>query len=255
VKLSYVVPVHNEEAILASNVARLVARLVAVPGSEVLLVENGSRDGSWALAEGLAGSPQGVRVRAFREPAAGIGHAYHRGLSELSRDVNPAQHWAVLTAADLPFDFSDLEQALPHLQATSGPRVLIGSKAHPASRLQMNLERRLASLAYRWARRLLLGMRCGDSQGSVFIRADLAALLVPQVGSRDFFYSTELIFLAERAQEQVLEVPVVLAPAQRNSTVRPVRDGLTMGLKLARLSVASRGRRSRPNSRPPSAQS
>ena len=247
-KLSYVVPVHNEEAILASNVARLVERLAAFPGSEVLLVENGSRDGSWALAQGLAGSLRGVPVRAFHEPAAGIGHAYHRGLSELDGKANPAEHWAVLTAADLPFDFSDLEQALPHLQAASGHRVLIGSKAHPASRLQMNLERRLASLAYRWARRLLLGMRCGDSQGSVFIRADLAAQLVPQVDSRDFFYSTELIYLAERAGEQVLEVPVVLAPAQRSSTVRPVRDGLTMGLKLARLSVSTRGRKSRPPS-------
>jgi dolichyl-phosphate beta-glucosyltransferase len=248
-KLSYIVPVHNEEKILESNLARLVDRLADLPGSEVLLVENGSHDGSWALARRLAGSRRGVRVRSLQEPLAGIGHGYHRGLSELDREANRTEHWAVLTAADLPFDFSDLEQALPHLGDTSGPRVLIGSKAHPASRLQMNLERRLASFAYRCARRLLLGMKCRDSQGSVFIRADLASELVPLVCSRDFFYSTELIFLAERAGERVLEVPVVLAPAQRGSTVRPVRDGLTMGLKLVRLAVGS-GRAGRP-SRPP----
>jgi dolichyl-phosphate beta-glucosyltransferase len=240
VKLSYVVPVHNEERILASSVNRLVERLEAFPGSQVLLVENGSRDGSWALAGQLAGGTRGGRVRAFREAQAGIGYAYHRGLSELGcagrqgADAGRAdEHWAVLTAADLPFDFTDLDQALPHLRG--GARLLIGSKAHPDSRLQIGLQRRLASRAYRLARRLVLGMKCGDSQGSVFIRADLAAALVPRIQSRDFFYSTELIFLAERAGERVLEVPVVLAPSLRGSTVRPLRDGLVMGRQLFRL--------------------
>ena len=54
------------------------------------------------------------------------------------------------------------------------------------------------SAVYRANRPTTVGMRVGDSQGSVFMRLDLASELVPKVRSRDFFYLTELCFFAER---------------------------------------------------------
>jgi glycosyltransferase involved in cell wall biosynthesis len=238
----YVLPVHNEEALLARNVERARTYLERFPGSWVLAVENGSRDRSWAVAQELEARAQAsgqTPVAAFREPEAGIGFAYHRGLTEALGRVGPSPSaWAILTGADLPFGFSDLEAALVHLGAPPGPgapRVLMGSKAHPQSRIDNGPTRRLMTAAYRVARRLAVGMQVGDSQGSVFVRLDLAAELAPRIKARGFFYSTELCHVAERAGEVIVELPVAPDAALRPSTVSPVRDGLGMARELVRL--------------------
>jgi hypothetical protein len=210
---------------------------------EALLVENGSSDGSWELCQELEREYQGksgpVVVKALTVPAAGIGHAYDLGLRTML-DLHPssedAERWAVLTAADLPFGFTDVEAAEHSVQDA---RMMIGSKAHPESRIDVDMERALASRAYRLARRTLLGSRVGDSQGSVLVRADLARQIVSQVNARGFFYSTELVYFAERAGERVRELPITLEKSERKSTVKPLKDGLTMLGQLLELRTRS----------------
>lgn len=241
-KILYVLPVHNDAERIGSMVARVTSYLERLPGSEVLLVENGSSDMSWSVAQELAtrsrlaeANEKSVPIHAYREESAGLGYAYARGLAEAVDRFGPSTaHWAVLTASDLPFGFSDLEAALVALER-GGTRILVGSKAHPHSRVATTLKRRTMTYAYRVARRVALGMRVGDSQGSVFVRLDLAAELAPRVSARDFFYSTELCHLAERAGESIFEVPVVLEESVRPSTVRPLRDSVTMARQLLRL--------------------
>lgn len=233
-RLSYVLPVHNEEAILADNVARLRAVLGAHEGSRILLIENGSRDGSAALALRLAATVHPVPVLAYSLPLAGIGHAYDHGMREvLALDGADRDRWLVLSAADLPFGFSDLEHALPYLSDPAAP-LLIGSKAHPRSEVHVSRQRAAATQIYRQIRHGVAGMRTGDSQGSLFLRLDLAARLVDLILSRDFFYSTELVFHIERIGHPVVELPVTVQPEVRASTVKPVRHGATMLMALLR---------------------
>src|SRR5689334_9049387 len=102
-RLVYVLPVHDEEEVLARNVARLVEYLAARhPTAEVFLVENESKDASWKIArelEAKATKDGGIPVRAFIEENAGIGYAYHRGLEEALARFGPAtDRWAVLSA-------------------------------------------------------------------------------------------------------------------------------------------------------------
>jgi glycosyltransferase involved in cell wall biosynthesis len=234
--LTYVLPVHNEEATLADCLARLRAHLATQqPGSDVLLVENGSKDGSADLARRLAAQPHPVPVYAYSLREAGIGHAYDRGIREALRLGGPSPaRWLVLSAADLPFGFSDLTQARPHLDDPRAP-LLIGSKAHPESVVQVSTERAVATRAYRIVRRMVAGMRTGDSQGTLFLRLDVAARLVDVIRARDFFYSTELVFHVEREGRPIIELPVMVAPERRSSTVRPARDGAKMLMGLLRL--------------------
>lgn len=232
--LTYVLPVHNEEAILADNVARLRTVLEGHPGSRILLVENGSRDGSFAVAKRLEGVTRSVSVHAFSLPLAGIGHAYDRGMREaLVLDGASPSRYLVLTAADLPFGFTDLEQVLPHLADPNAP-LFIGSKAHPESTVHVSRERAVATRVYRGLRRAVAGMRTGDSQGSIFLRQDVAARLLDLIVTRDFFYSTELVYHAERLRHPIVELPVTVAPEARASTVRPLKHGTAMLLALLR---------------------
>lgn len=223
--LVYFLPVHNEQTVLAANVARLREHLARFEGAEIFLLENGSRDTSWTIAQELAKQPG---VTAFKEDRAGIGYAYNRGFEEALARFGPSKTtWAVLTAADLPFGFSDLDHAMMHLDRGDS-RILMGSKAHPDSVVGRGAQRWAMSQAYRMARRALLGMHVGDSQGSVFVRLDFAAEIAPKVEARGFFYSTELCHHAEKAGETIVELPVTLEEAKRASTVRPVKHGTEM---------------------------
>jgi glycosyltransferase involved in cell wall biosynthesis len=242
-RLSWVVPVHNDERVLEANVARLVEGTRAYPAADIHLVENGSRDRSWEVCQSLAGERDGVAVRAHQEPNAGIGYAYARGLREvLAMYGADRTRWAILTASDLPFGFTDLEAAVPHF-ADERATVLAGSKAHPESEAFAGWKRKTLSSVFRAARRVLVGMKTRDSQGSFFLRLDAAAKLAPQIQARDFFYTTELTYHAERMGGGVREIPVRLEASQLvgATTVRPLHDGSAMLASLFRLRL-SRGR-------------
>jgi len=238
VALSYVLPVHNDANVLERNVDKLARRLSRVPLSEIVLVENGSRDASWEVCEQLAGDRHGVRVLPFREPNAGLGYAYARGVKELVDRHGPSHtRWAFLTGTDLPFEFTDLDNALPHLGG-GRTRAVAGSKAHRRSDAWAGAQRYVMSIAYRNARRAILGMRIGDSQGSFALRLDLLATVGPLVRSRDFFYTTELAYLVEKEGEPIVEVPVVLEAHQLvrgNSTIKPLRDARRMLTQMVEL--------------------
>ena len=238
--LVYVLPVHNEAQDLAENVARLAKYLEGFPRSEIYLCENGSKDDSWRICQELEGrsaaaGPGSTRVRAFREPVAGIGYGLHRGMTEaVARFGADPKVWAVIQGADLPFGFSDVDAALVDLERSSA-RMLMGSKAHPRSEVGATAKRKAISALYRLARRAAIGMKVGDSQGSVFTRLDLAALIVPKIKTRGFFYTTELCYYGEQEGESIVELPVVLSAGRRASTVRPFKDGLAMAKELMRI--------------------
>lgn len=236
--LSYVLPVHNDEKTLEANVARLAEHLRHYRASEILLVENGSKDESWRVCEKLAGVQDDVPVHAFREPSAGIGFAYARGLAELERmhGADPSR-WAVLTGSDLPWGFSDLDSAKELLTGGKAP-VIIGSKAHPDSVAFAGWKRYGLSLAFRVLRRVIVGMRTGDSQGSFFIRLDVGVPLAHRIVSRDFFYTTELVYYAEALPDGVVEVPAIIEPSQLvpgATSVRAFKHGKAMLRQLIAL--------------------
>jgi glycosyltransferase involved in cell wall biosynthesis len=234
---TFIVPVHNEAQTLASTVQRLEAARSRYPIDRFIAIENGSVDGTWSVLQELA--PRYRELVAFREEAAGIGYAYHRGISEALRmpAITP-EHYLVLTACDLPFGFTDLDSmlALPHR-----PAVAIGSKAMLIGATAPGLKRRTMSLAYQLARRWMVGMKTRDSQGSFIIRADVARSLVDQIRARDFFYTTELCALMEQAGHQPVEVGVELQEELRHSTVRPFKHGTAMLRQLMRLRRRLRG--------------
>lgn len=240
----YILPVHNETAVLRDNVARLLARLQALAGAQVLLVENGSRDASWPLCQQLASElsdDRGTVVQEFREDNAGIGYAYHRGMTEALAQFGPSpDHYAVLTAADLPFGFTDLDGVLARVQAGGAGHVFVGSKAHKQSQVQTDALRQVMTLGYRLARRAVIGMKTADSQGTVFLPLALAAEVLPLVKARGFFYSTELLHFLEQRGAAIEELPVTLERATRASTVKPWTHGSQMARQLFELRARSK---------------
>ena len=102
-EFSYLVPVYNEEKLLRESVRKIQQVLSQFPGSEILLLENGSTDGSKAIVRELEDLTSALPTRSFILGEKGLGHAYRRGVQEAKAQV------IVFGAADLPFETTDLE--------------------------------------------------------------------------------------------------------------------------------------------------
>lgn len=241
--ICYIVPVHNDERHLEKMVAQLVEYLKKQPlHFLIILVENGSQDASPQKVMESAQKFSDCGVQALSLKDRGMGFALSAGMNQglkIKEEKNLSDFWFILTASDLPFGFSDLEEFRHRLSVSPQFKIAIGSKAHPQSQVKNSRTRKIASLCYRWARGLILHMKVRDSQGSIFILSSLAQDLIPLVRSRDFFYSTELIYWAEKQKIPIVELPVVLAKECRPSSVHLLRDSWRMLKQMMALKINS----------------
>jgi hypothetical protein len=225
--------VHNEAAIVAASVATITTwpELQRFRTVDLLLVENGSHDLSaeetQRVAKELPWPFEGGGILAISEANAGIGHAYFRGAQEaLARPHGSEDDWLLWSACDLPFSNSDLRSFLAYIDSGGRGGLVIGSKAHPNSQIKRGVKRSIMGLIFRVIRRIFLGLRIGDTQGTFFVRQDVLSNVVNTVQARDFFFTTEFCARSATKGINAIEVPVVLQPEVRPSTVRPLRDGL-----------------------------
>jgi dolichyl-phosphate beta-glucosyltransferase len=222
---TYVMPVHNQTADLRRTVRLLVERLTHLPGSEIVLVENGSSDGSGPLCLSLAAMFDGedVAVRVTTS-AKGLGFAWRRGMA-IARGETIA-----LSAADLPFGFTDLDG---YLGLSPRPPLVIGSKTHPESVVETSFVRRTMSAGFNVVRRSLVGVDV-DTQGTMFISRSLAMALLPRLRIGDYLIGAEINCWAIREGITPVEIPVVYTASGR-SAVSPLRDSTNMALGLVAL--------------------
>jgi hypothetical protein len=224
-RVSYVIPVHNQIADLRKTVRLLVARLGHLPGSEIILVENGSTDGSGPLCLSLAAACSGedVAVRVTTS-AKGLGFAWRRGMALARGDT------FVLTAADLPFGFTDLDG---YLGMSPRPQLVMGSKTHRESQIETPVVRRAMSAGFGLLRASLIGLDI-DTQGSVLIQRSLAQILLPRLRAGDYLIGAEINVWAVHEGVTPVEIPVVYTASGR-STVSPLRDSISMAAGLLAL--------------------
>jgi glycosyltransferase involved in cell wall biosynthesis len=241
-RLTFVIPVHNESAIIEPTFARIkqFEALSSLQDVTIILVENGSSDNSRKEVQRVCdlhvGRVDTIRLLGVFEEHAGIGYAYARGIREaFGAGRSTERDWIILTACDLPFGETDLTSFLKMKMDNPACPIFIGSKRHPDSHAHRNILRVIMTEVFCFARTLILKMRIKDTQGSFFVRGDVASILAREVASRDFFFTTELCYRAMKRSLEIIEVPVKLQPELRRSTVRPIRDSWRMIKGLIRI--------------------
>jgi glycosyltransferase involved in cell wall biosynthesis len=200
--LDVVVPVFNEERVLAQNIAILAAYLEReLPLAwRITIADNGSTDLTAEVADELAKSLPRVEVKR-------IGH---RGRGGALHDVWLGSDARVLAYMDIDLS-TNLESLLPlAAPILSGHSELaIGTRLARQAHVRRKPGREVLSRGYNLLVRVLLGARFSDAQcGFKAIRADIAERLLPLVEDRDWFFDTELLLLAERNGMNIFEVPV-----------------------------------------------
>jgi dolichol-phosphate mannosyltransferase len=196
-----VVPTYNER----ENLPRLVPAILAQRSSfDVLIVDDGSPDGTGRLADQLAAANPRVQVL-HRAGKQGLGTAYLAGFRwALGRDY--------AAVFEMDADFSHQPDDLGRLLAAVEQHdVAIGSRwAAGGGTRGWSTVRTVISRGGSWYARLLLGLELRDltSGFKCFRREVLATLDLDSVRSNGYAFQVELNYLAQRAGFSIAEVPI-----------------------------------------------
>jgi glycosyltransferase involved in cell wall biosynthesis len=199
IRVSIVIPVYNEEGILHAAVVDLRERLAPLGWRyEVILAENGSRDGTIAVAEELERKYPEVRHISVGSP--NYGQALRAG-------ILAARGWLVVC------DEIDLCDVDFHRRAVAllekGPtELVIGSKLIAGASDERPLLRHGASMVYTTLLRVLLDFRGSDTHGlKAFVRERVAPLAERCLTDKDVFAS-EFVIRAYRSGIRIEEIPI-----------------------------------------------
>ncbi|HEU0132281.1 MAG TPA: polyprenol monophosphomannose synthase [Mycobacteriales bacterium] len=195
------IPTYNE----AGNVASIVGRVrAAVPEAAVLVVDDGSPDGTGAIAEGLAAADESVHVL-HRTAKDGLGAAYIAAFAwakERGYDV----------AVEMDADGSHQPEELPRLLAAlRGADVVLGSRWVTGGAVRnWPTSRRLLSQGGNTYTRVALGLPLRDATGGyrAYRMPVLDALPLGEVASQGYCFQVDLAWQAWRAGFRIVEVPI-----------------------------------------------
>ena len=230
-RVSIVIPVYNEEAILESAVKDLLDRLSRFDWPfELILAENGSKDRTVGLAEELAARFPEVQTFSLGEP--NYGKALKRGIQLARGEI------VICDEIDL-CDTDFYTRALALLDAYEADLV-VGSKVLGGSSDERPFLRHFATLVINGMLRVSLGFKGTDTHGlKAFRRESLVPVVERCIVDKDLFAS-ELVIRAERSDSvRVKEIPVRVLE-KRPPSIHLFRRVPNVLKGIARLVVAIR---------------
>jgi glycosyltransferase AglD len=230
--LSVILPVYNEANRLEASYGRLKEYLARNFGSfEVIIVEDGSTDGSYDVARRISAVDSGV-VLIHSEARLGRGASVALAIKRAGGD------YILYMDADLATDLAYTRALVDRL--AGGASVATGSRLMKGSRAERPLSRRIASMAFNSMVRLLFGSRMRDHQCGFkgFRKKDVLGL-VDLVLDDHWLWDTELLILCQALGLSVDEFPVAWIHNGGNSLsaskVKLLRDSAMMGMGLLKL--------------------
>ncbi|MCY1046336.1 glycosyltransferase family 2 protein [Corallococcus praedator] len=199
--LSVVIPVYNEESIIAQAAEELRQGLDARGlDYEIIFAENGSRDSTPMILEDLCA--KNPRLRWFHSETPNYGVALKEGI------LKARGTYVVCDEIDL-CDLTFYDAALPRLERGEADMV-VGSKAAKGASDQRPLIRRAATRVHNKLLRVALGFQGTDTHGlKAFRREALLPVIQKCVVDMDVFAS-EFVIRAWREGLNVMEIPIQL---------------------------------------------
>jgi dolichol-phosphate mannosyltransferase len=203
-----ILPTYNE----AENVQAIVAASgevlanTAPDGFRVLIVDDGSPDGTGQLADQLAAQHSWVDVL-HRSEKNGIGPAY---LAGFRHGLDRGAGYLMEMDSDFSHDPADLARLLAAVRA--GADLALGSRYVPGGGVRdWGLVRRIVSEGGSTYARIVLGLPVRDLTGGFkcFRREVLEAIHFDRVRSQGYAFQVELTYRAVQAGFEVVEVPIV----------------------------------------------
>ncbi|NTU81730.1 MAG: polyprenol monophosphomannose synthase [Chloroflexales bacterium] len=197
-----VVPTYNE----AENIGKLIPRILANPRFRVLVVDDGSPDGTGDLVAAIATGEH--RVALQRRPGKlGLGTAYIAGFRRALAD-------GAEFIFEMDADFSHDPRYLPDLLAAveAGADLALGSRYVPGGgTTDWGLARQLISRGGNLYAGLILSLPLADATGGFrcYRRRALEAIDLGLVRSNGYAFQIEMAYRIRRAGLAIREVPII----------------------------------------------
>ncbi len=227
--LSIIVPAFNEEARLGRMLEAYLPYFAGRYGGgvEIIVVVNGSRDRTAAVAQGFEGKFSQLRVIVEPRPV-GKGGAVLIGLARATGDK---VGFVDADGATPPEAFQQLAERLGSAGAIIASRWIPGAEVSP----RQPLSRRVASRCFNRLVRILFGLRITDTQcGAKLMSREAVRAVLPRVGITRWAFDVDLLFQLHRAGFAIVEIPTVWHDVT-GSRLRVVRASLEMLLAMTRL--------------------
>lgn len=202
--LSVIIPAYNESKSIATTVRSLVRGLEKqnLGSYEVVVVSDGSSDDTLQIVREL----KLRHVRATGYPKnQGKGYALTYGVRHSRGDI--------VTFFDAGGDFDPHHiQQFSQLMDIFDADIVVGSKRHPASKLNYPLRRQFFSNLYYYLIRVLFNLKVRDTQsGLKLFRREVLMRIMPRAVVKRYAFDVELLVIAKHLGfNRIFEAPVRL---------------------------------------------
>ena len=209
-KLSIVIPSYNEEATIEAIVRRAQAVDLGPVEKEIIVVNDGSRDGTETVLKGLPG----IR-RIAHERNEGKGAALTTGFQAATGDI------VLIQDADLEYDPDDYPVVIRpivegHSDVVIGSRFILYRPKFFGRRRSPYLSHYIGNMLVTSLTNLLYGKRFTDYEGCYKAFRRTVAAATP-VTAKGFEFDNELICKLMRKGARIVEVPIHYTPRSYES--------------------------------------
>jgi dolichol-phosphate mannosyltransferase len=199
-----IIPTFNE----SENIRVLVPRIFKyIPNTSVLVVDDGSPDGTAEVVKGLQKNFPGLYLEQ-RGKKSGLGSAYRFGFKwGLERDFEEL----IEMDADMSHRIRDLMKMIERKESEPNVGLVIGSRwVKGGSTINWPKQREILSRAANLYVRLMLGMGVNDSTAGFRIYSSdlLRKIPLDTIKSEGYSFQIEMTQAAKHAKAKIVEVPI-----------------------------------------------
>ncbi len=197
--LSILMPVYNERVTLDTIVRRVLAIKIPID-LELIIVDDGSTDGSRKIITALAAEDARIKVH-FQPKNAGKGAAIRTAIEKMSGDI------AIIQDADLEYDPSEIGRLLHPILAGKADAVFGSRFAGSESRRVLYYWHSMGNQLLTWITNILCDMNFTDMETCYkAVRADILKQTI--LKRNDFGLEPELAIRLSQWGMRIYEVPI-----------------------------------------------
>lgn len=201
--ISVIVPCYKQEQTIVRDLKRIkeVLDKLRYP-TELICVVDGKADQTFEKASKFAKQYANVQVIGY-DTNRGKGHAVRFGMAESQGEV------IAFIDAGMDLNPNGLSMLLEHFEWYDAD-IIVGSKRHPASKVDYPWQRRILSMGYQFLVWLLFGLKVRDTQvGMKFFKRKVLEKVLPRLLVKRFAFDVEMLAVAnDLGFRRIFEAPI-----------------------------------------------